>query len=104
MSPRGGARPGAGRKEKPEGEKMVKAAYWFDPNDLERLRELVPSSEQSEFIRMALRHALDLRQQVAKTPVQGTIIKPNPENAKEQAQAMVDKLKAMAKKAEGGQS
>ncbi len=101
MSPRGGARPGSGRKEKPEGEKMVKVSLWFDPSDLERLRELVPSSEQSEFIRMALHHALDLRQQVAKTSVHGTMITPNPENAKEQAQVMVDKLKGMAKKADG---
>lgn len=102
MSPRGGARPGSGRKEKPEGEKMVKMSLWFDPNDLERLRELVPGSEQSEFIRMALRHALDLRQQVAKAPpVHVMLIKPDPENAKEQAQAMFDKLKSIAKKTEG---
>ncbi len=103
MSPRGGARPGAGRKEKPEGEKMVKMSLWFDPNDLERLRELVPSSEQSEFIRMALHHALDLREQVA-GKIQGTMITPNPENAKEQARSMVDKLKGMGRKAEDGQS
>jgi len=34
--------------------------------------------------------------------VKGTLIKPVPEKAKEQAQLMVDKLKSMAKKAEDG--
>ena len=35
-----------------------------------------------------------------RSAVNGTLIKPDPENEKEQAQAMFDKLKSMAKKAE----
>lgn len=54
-----GAKRARGRPAKPEGEKFVDLRLKIDPDLRDELRRRVPHSERSEFIRSAVREALD---------------------------------------------